>query len=274
MADADLHVHLPATSFVSLAEFEEWLRTMQPRLDARYAFERDLASADPEFSRDGTCAPCLRRMRFTCRTEGGEATEDGRRIPNWREQMTCDCEDHLNNRSRALLHYLDAEAGLPAWSRVLLFGRPAATDRRIEARAGETCRIRCLALGWTKEGTRAYRIQAASGAFHLVVSSDYLHQVPSLRTALAELNRVLAPGGQFVFTVPFHYRAPRSVATWNNPSEAVRPPREISGEAYALGWDLLEWLREAGFADARAHLYWSDELGYCGFGNFIFSATN
>jgi SAM-dependent methyltransferase len=119
----------------------------------------------------------------------------------------------------------------------------------------------------------AYRLAAADAAFHLVVSSDYLHRVPPLEAALGEIRRVLVPGGQFVFTVPFRALAARTVPRLDGlPRMAGLLPGEAGGEVHELGWDILDLLRGAGFTDARAHLTWSDELGYLGPFNMIFSA--
>jgi SAM-dependent methyltransferase len=269
MSDTSVHVRFPSASFVSFAEFEEYSRDMQPRLDARYLYELGLASKDESILRDGTCAPCLRRARFIARTAGGQALDDGRLLPNWREELVCDCEDRLNNRNRATLHFLLAVAGLRGWSRVLLFGPPGAADRRIAAQAGFVASV--PRAGRSRPG---YRIDAADAAFHLVVSSDYLHCVPPLEPVLAELRRVLVPGGYFVFTVPFRARAARTVTRLEGlPRVGGRLPAEAGGEVHALGWDILELLRAAGFADARAHITWSDELGYLGPFNMIFSAV-
>ena len=274
MSDTSLHVRFPSASFLSFAEFEEHLRDVQARLDARYLYERGLASEDATIEREGTCAPCLRRARFTSRTGGGEALADGRKVPNWREEMACDCNDRLSGRNRALLHFLEAVAGLRSWSRVLLFGPASAADRRIAAAASGVRRIARLGLERAAAGGPRHRADAADAAFHLVVSSDYLQRVPPLEVALAEIRRVLVPGGRFVFTVPFRYRASHTLTRVDTLRRiAGRLPAEANGEVHELGWDLLERLREAGFIDARAHTYWSDELGYLGSINKLFSAV-
>lgn len=275
MSDTALHVRFPSASFVSFMEFEEYRQDAQARLDSRYLYERSLAIAAGSMLRDGTCAPCLRRARFTARTDGGEALEDGLLVPNWREEQSCDCEDHLNNRNRATLHFLQAVAGLRNWSRVLLFGPPAPADRRITALAASIARVPRLGLARAGGGgPQAYRLAVADAAFHVIVSSDYLHRVPPLEPALTELRRALVPGGQLVFTVPFRARAACSVTRFDGlPRVAGRLPTEAGREVHELGWDILDRLRAAGFADARAHTYWSDELGYLGSFNMIFSAV-
>lgn len=274
MTDPGLHVRFPAACFVSRAEFENYEREMRARLDDRRAYERGLGSREESIVRDGTCAPCLRRARFTARTAGGEALEDGRLMPDWRGQLVCDCEDRLDNRNRALLHFLEAEAGLRGWSRVLLFGPPGPVDRRIAAVAGSVVSIARLGSARAASGTGGYRLDAADGAFHLAVSSDYLQRVPPLEAALAELRRVLAPGGRCVFTVPFRDRSARTVSRLEGlPLVDGRWPAEAGGTVHEAGWDILDRLRGAGFTDARAHAYWSDELGYLGSGNMIFAAA-
>ena len=245
---------------------------MQPRMDARYLYERSLAVTGETILRDGTCAPCLRPARFTARTAGGEALADGRLVPNWREELTCDCEDRLNNRNRAMLHFLAAVAGLRTWSRVLLFGPPGPADRRIAAMAGGIARSAPRPRRAAGDAGAGHRLAAADAAFHLAVSSDYLHRVPPLEPALGELRRVLVPGGQLVFTVPFRALAARTVTRLDGlPRVAGRLPTEAGGEVHELGWDILDLLRAAGFTDARAHIYWSDELGYLGPFNMIVS---
>lgn len=269
MTASGLHVGFPSASFVSRAEFEEHTRHLRSRLAARDLVERSLASREETIQRDGTCAPCLRRARFTAHTAGGAALPDGQLVPDWRGQLVCDCEDHLDNRNRALLHFLESAAGLRPWSRVLLFGPPAPAFRRIAAAAGN---VTSIARG--RAGAEGYRLESADAAFHLAVSSDYLQRVPPLETALAELRRVLVPGGRCVFTVPFRDRSARTVTRLDGlPLVAGRLPAEAGGEVHELGWDLLDRLRAAGFTDARAHSYWSDELGYLGAGNMIFSAA-
>ena len=98
--------------------------------------------------------------------------------------------------------------------------------------------------------------------------------MPPLAAVLAELHRVLVPGGRFVFTVPFRYRAAHTVTRLKDlPLVSGRLPTEAGGEVHQIGWDILDLLRAASFTTAHAHTYWSDELGYLGTCNMIFSAV-
>ncbi len=279
---SDLFVRFPAADFISMAEFELFCRENSLLLEARYAHERRIASDAHErriasdahegriasdaqglLVREGTCAPCLRVARFTSRIAPGES------VPNWREGQTCDCGDTLGNRSRAALHFLESVAGLSEWSRVLLFGPPDILDRRLAAgRPGFARQGRLTRMGGT------HRLDVADGSCHAVVSWDHMHHVPPLGTLLAEVRRALAPGGSFVFTVPFRYR---SAVTVSHLDGTLGPDgvmlAEMEHEVHELGWDLLDRLREAGFVRCRAHVYWSEELGYLGPYNMLFSAS-
>jgi hypothetical protein len=63
----------------------------------------------------------------------------------------------------------------------------------------------------------------------------------------AAMSKTLLPGGRLIFTTPFDPET-------------------------AYSWDLLQAARDAGFRDAKAYLYWSEELGYLGAQNWIFRA--
>lgn len=265
MTETRLHPRFPAASFISQQEFAEYCRQAQPRLDTRYLHESSLTTHEDRVTQVGTCAPCLRRATFTTDTRGWERLPDGRRLPAWSDAQACDCEDRLTGRARALVHFALAEAGLRPWSRLLLFGPPGAADRRLSQLAGTARRIERLAAG--------PRLPAEDGAFHLLVSTDYVHRIPPLPAALGEFRRVLAPGGSLVLAVPFRYRAGRTLSREDIPAVGGRPPLEFRDPVHELGWDFLDMLREAGFRHAAAHSYWSNEMGYLGAFNMILHAS-
>ena len=135
----------------------------------------------------------------------------------------CDCPDGLDPASRALLHASVAEGGLCAWTRLLLPDTGGALALRLSAAAGATM------------------AEAEPGSADLAV-------IPSLDTApapaLAASARALAAGGCLLAGMAFD----------------VENRRGRRGEA--LGWDILEAAREAGFARAWVLRPWSRELGY------------
>lgn len=237
---------MPALWFKDQAAYEAHRATAARQLAARRQYEDSLAPRAAVLIRPGTCAPCLAATTFTSATDDGERLPDGRCRPLWREAMVCACRDGLNNRDRALLHFLRAD-GVPPGARMLLAGERKAVDARLAALA-ET-------LPWRPFSP------APAGAFHLAVANDFLQLAPDPAAWLAKLCEKLLPGGRLVCTVPFQPEQARSVLSINPP-----PPHQF-------GWDLLDLLRSAGLRDASACQIWSEELGYLGLANFIFRAV-
>ncbi len=263
-----LAARFPGRSFISKAEFDEYVRENRDRVDARYRHELDFASMEPEVSLPGTCAPCLRPTSFTSRTGGGERLPDGRMLPNWREELACGCEDRINADARAVLHFAQSVAGLLPAMRVLAFGPATPVSRRIGRMATLVHRTRMLVAGG------AYRIDLPNACVQLALSPDYLHHVPPLDAVLAELRRVLVRGGQLVFTVPFRVDLANTISrTDDMPTLNGMLPVHYGPSVHDIGWDVLSRLRKAGFATASAYVYWSEELGYLGPFNMIIAGT-
>jgi len=142
-----------------------------------------------------------------------------------------------------------AEGGLQAWSRLLVMGPPAPVHRRLRALAAEHA--------WLSEVPAE-----PDGQHHLLIADDCLQRVPDLARAAAVLRAMTTPGGCLLASLPFRHRAAHS----------HRRPDSMGG-TLEIGWDLLALLRDAGFGDAVALLYWSNQLGYLGGQNFIVKAT-
>lgn len=267
-------VRFPGRSFVSQAEFDTWCHDEKTLIDARFAHEAAIPTADG-ISRPGTCAPCLRVARFSTPVV---PRGDQPAVVDWREGQFCDCTDRLGSRARAVLHFLESAAGLAPWSRIASFGPPTPLDPRLIASRDASGRFTRLArLARTEpgeNGSGGWRLDAPDGAFHIAVCWDHLPFVPPLDEALAQIRRVLAPGGQFIFTLPLRYRAATTISRLGHvPRLGGWLPAEFGGEVHEVGWDILDRLRQAGFARALVHQFWSDELGYLGPFNLLLSAS-
>jgi len=129
------------------------------------------------------------------------------------------------------------------------------------------------------------RLSFADSSFDWVVTQDVFEHIPDYPAAFRECNRVLAPGGHLVFSVPFHVGLSRTQVRArlreDGSVEHLLPP-EIHGDPLvgtgafcyqSFGWDILDFLHAAGFAKASAHAYWGPWMGHLGVGcSFVFSA--
>lgn len=108
------------------------------------------------------------------------------------------------------------------------------------------------------------------------VSCDVLEHIPDLDGALREAARILKPGGAFIGTVPFaagqYDTIVKARLTQDGIEYLAEPeyhgnptrPREGSLVFQIPGWDLLDRMRDAGFASARIRLCLSRRHGVFG----------
>lgn len=259
--------------FVSGADFESARAGLQDTLDGRWSYEQSMATSEPKMAMDGTCGLCLVPSCFTSDAASGSVVTGDRRVPNWRESQLCDCRLAFNSRQRAVMQFVEEKVGLRAWTRALIFGPPERIGEYIAPRVADL-RIQPVLTRDVTNSVAAYRLSDEDMSRHVVVCVEYLNRLPPLKAALQEIHRVLVDGGRFVFTVPFRLDTyeTRSIAN-ELPRIQGLPPADFAHEVNQIGWDILDQLRAAGFHDAAAYLYWSEEFGYLGPFNFVFSAT-
>ena len=259
--------------FVSGADFESARPGLQDTLDARWSYEQSLATSEPTLAMEGTCGLCLIPACFTSSTGSGAPVAAERRVPNWREGQVCDCRLAFNCRQRAVMQFVEEKVGLRAWTRALVFGPPERIGEYATPRVA-SLRAQNVLTREVVNGAAAYRLADEDQSRNVVICVEYLNRLPPLSAALHEIYRVLADGGRFVFTVPFRLDTyeTRSIADELPRSQGL-PPADYASEVNQIGWDILDQLRAVGFRDAAAYLYWSEEFGYLGPYNFIFSAT-
>lgn len=119
--------------------------------------------------------------------------------------------------------------------------------------------------GTLRDGVRnedVQRLGYADASFDLITHTEVLEHVPDDARALAELRRVLRPGGLMIFTVPLHdgectvERARLRDGVTEHLREPVYHTDPLRGGRGILafrdyGSDILDRLRSAGFIDAR-----------------------
>jgi hypothetical protein len=269
----------------SLADYLAARETMRDALEARGAVERAVA-------RLARLAP----FQYLCHAHGGIATlridADAGDEVNWRESVVCpQCQ--LNARMRfctgVLAQWMTTQPGARLYlteqatrGYALLkhrFGnvrgsefihdeqRRAAVDqyiRHITADPAEKLHIEDVT-----------RLSFADESFEMVASFEVLEHVPDYRLALREMARVLGRDGQLLLTAPFLDLVQDTVTRARlNPDGSITHllPPEYHGDPVSdgvlcfhhFGWDLLDALREAGFATAEVVSAWAPGFGLMG----------
>ncbi len=107
-------------------------------------------------------------------------------------------------------------------------------------------------------------LSLATARVDAVVTMDVLEHVPDYPKAIAEFARVLRPGGVLVLTVPFYADNAHSTllarVDTSGRVEHLQQPPEYHGDPLSggvlcfhhFGWDLLDAIRQTGFADVEA----------------------
>jgi SAM-dependent methyltransferase len=104
-------------------------------------------------------------------------------------------------------------------------------------------------------------------SFDVVLCNELFEHVPQLELAFLEIARVLRPGGRLVATCPLAFGQEDSIHKARHNPETGQPDllgeperhgdpiRPVGGSlVYRIpGWEVLDQLREAGFAAARMH---------------------
>lgn len=292
----------PAFGFPSIwvgtyRDATEWAAGAEQRDAALGVFDaiddRLLSSRHP-FERNGWCAACeaVRPMAYAWHL--GHVDERGSVNPAWTLTGCCH-ECGLVSRMRALVDLLRSLPGPveSAYTAERLTPSFAVFERMFPSVVGSEF------LGDDHERGHEYPHESgvalrhedvtaltfADASFDLVVTQDVFEHIPEYRSAFVECRRVLRPGGRLVFTVPFfaHLDATliRATVDADGNIDHLLPP-EIHGNPVGdgslcfqhFGWDLLDTLRESGFDDAVAHMYWGPWAGHLGHPVFVFEASS
>lgn len=115
---------------------------------------------------------------------------------------------------------------------------------------------------WVRHGDVS-ALRRRDAALDGLVSLDVLEHVADYQAALRESARVLRPGGVLVLTVPFYddlessvrvarLRADGSIEHFGEPEFHGDPLAGSIACFHHFGWDLVQSLRDAGFAEAAA----------------------
>jgi len=246
-------LRFPATRIASQDEFNAWSQSERPVFDQRWLYEQQQIKDGLSAVREGTCGLCLAPTVFRA-----DAPAEAR---NWREELQCDCPMHLSNRERAILHFMQSRGAIVPGRQFALTGRESQIEAKLLDWGYEVLRVPRLLGG---------RLRVETGWADLVICADHLHHIPPVVGFVREIARAVRAGGDRCLTVPFDVNSP---ITKSRVIELPRGAVESAEPLHLFGWDLLDLLRDLGFAEVAANFYWSDEFGYLGPFNMIISAV-
>ncbi len=271
---------LDAVPIANAEQFERYLGDFRDEFSSRHDRMARMNRPVDRVETDGFCVCCDRESRFWTPGSGANHGASTIPVPNWREGLICPgCG--LNSRMRSAVHFILGQPTINRRSRIYLTEQTTPLFRMIKRLYPQTVGSEYLRDGTPRGQVNARelrhedltRLTFADSSFEGLVCLEVLEHVPDFRRALAECVRVLAPGGWMLLGVPFH-RGPRHLERARIDSqgrvEHLLPP-EYHGDPldpegclcfHHFGWDLLEFLREAGFREAIGYSIWSPELGY------------
>ncbi len=258
--------------------------------------DRLLHSRHP-FSYPAYCVACAQVTSIQVGWVLALGNEDGSVHPAWTETGICS-RCRLNSRMRALLDLLQTQCLLQGSPRVYLAEQTTPLYRKLKQWIPSLVGSEYLGPGHPSgtilpagQGPAPIRHEDLTAlsfperTFQLAMTLDVFEHIPDYRKAFAELWRVLVPGGSLVFTIPFfpELETTRIRASVDEAGKVIHHlPPEIHGNPVDpagslcfqnFGWDILADLREVGFADAVAHLYWGPWQGHLGYPFFVFQAS-
>ena len=285
--------------FQQQTDFQTFLEN-NPDIREHVQFEAAIMSRrmdEQSFLLDGYCKVCDTPTLFLVdRLFGAQETLQGW-MPNWRERLACTrCQ--LNNRQRAILHAIKEAVDKRAANEktVSLYAMEQITavfawlSQHFENVTGSEYLGEEIAGGTIVDGIikgiRHENVEALSFSdqrFDIITSNDVLEHVNLPEQALAEMYRVLKPGGEIFVTIPFHLHAAQTVCRAKLVEGEIKhllPPlyhgNPLSEKGSLVfndfGWEFVEQLKTVGFQDVSLCHYWSYLYGYLGDPQYYFWA--
>lgn len=255
----------------------------------RYRQERNLIQNTSSFTVPGYCFVCARHTNFLVDFNYAPQ-ENGERVPNWRERLECPhCK--LNNRLRASVQIFEQECQPKPTDKIYITEQVTSLykilRRKYAGVVGSEYLGEFIAFGRTNwkriRNEDLTQLSFKDNEFDLILSFDVFEHIPSYQKGLRECLRCLQPGGKLLFSVPFVKESPENIVRARLNSDKtvthILPPEYHGnplGEGclcfHHFGWALLDEIRNLGFGDVNALLYWSRELGYMGSDQILFEA--
>ena len=262
----------------SLVEYSKYVDLMSVDYAGHLEeIERLIPGHDQEFTVSGYSYPARQMVNFVCDFKYGA----GFPSVNWRERVVCPVT-HLNNRTRACIHMADTFLNLYRGSAIYLMEQVTPLYSYLRLTYPGLIGSEFLGLdcppGMTDErGLRhedSTRLSFEDECLDAVMSFDVFEHVPDFQKAFSECCRVLRKRGTLLFSVPFAEMSIQHIIRARVNADGsfthLLPP-EYHGDPIGnqgilcyqhFGWQMMEDLRQAGFEDAYAIVFWSRDFGY------------
>jgi hypothetical protein len=271
----------------SHSDFIKHAKHLRTDLDKHQEFLEQISSKDgTNFTVPGYSYTAGKQVNFL--VDYQHSTEN--RV-NWRERVCCP-ETYFNNRMRATFHLFDIEMECYADSRIYLTERITPIYTYFKDRFPNTIGSEYLAdkvkFGECDNNDvrneNLCELTFKDESFDALITLDVLEHIPDYLSAFRECARVLKKGKKMFWTVPFIPNSAKNViraTIQNNEIHHCFPPEyhgnPLSSEGLLcfqhFGWEMLEQIVQAGFAQAYALCFYSNEFGYLGGEQFIFVAV-
>jgi len=257
--------------------------------ERRRQIEESLLRNEDEFLVPGYCYITSHYTEFTVgwhRTPAGRYPE----MPIWRETLVSD--GIYINRMRASMHLFEYILRPRREDPIYITEQCSPLYAWLKENYPNTIGSEYLGATATpgsidEHGVRHESLTALSFPDHsmqFVLSFDCFEHFANYTAGLRECARIIKPGGSLLITVPFRrdsaHNVVRAKDLEDGTVEHLLPP-EYHGDPlneegclcyYHFGWQLLDDMRDSGFRDPRACLYWSREYGYLGKEQVLFCA--
>jgi SAM-dependent methyltransferase len=234
----------------------------------------------------GYCECCNERKAFLVDWNYSDKVQ-----VNFRERLVCPgC--NLNSRQRFVIGHLKKLFSKKQDTAIYLYEQVTPLFKRVESFFGRSSVIGSEYLGYDKrpgeviKGVRhedALDLSFKDASLDVIVSNDVYEHVPDIGLCFKEAYRVLNPGGQLLFTIPFHHSqqvTKQRAKLLNGQIQHLEPeayhgnPVSEKGSLvfYDYGWDIFDTLKETGFKDSSLLMFYGELYGYLGL-QFMFTAT-
>ena len=225
----------------------------------------------------GFCQICQKEVDFIL----DDKWSGSENCVNFRERMTCPICG-LNNRMRAMMELISEFVDVEKDS-IYMYEQVTTMFKHLERKCKNLIGSEYLDTEYepgyiTMKGIRhedAMNLSFQADSFKCIISQDVFEHVSDIKKTLSESFRVLQNGGVMLISVPFYfdrYITEKRAEITNNKINYLKDPiyhgNPVSTEGslvfYAYGWDLLDWIKDAGYSDAYFRKTYSCRNGNIG----------